>query len=338
MVRSKILVTAAEEEAYGNEIGKFLSPLHDDVPDADFVIRGPMAEGRMEGYSVRSGLRLVACDVTARCNYEFTIERDYPGVALWLVLDGRCGGMFQHSLGRENLVDLLPGRDVLGTVQPGRSNWMVCGGLSHRGVYLRMDADTAADLVSDYCEATPGSLHPFLVPSGGPSRCIHRTLPPELAVVAQQVLNCPVEEPVRHLFMESKALEILALHLASLASSGLQGEALLNRRERERLEEARHVLDMQYTDPPSLAALSRRVGLNAFKLKRGFKDLFHTTVFGYVRRLRMEKALTMLQTGEMNVGEVACAMGYTCFGHFSVAFRKRFGISPSDVKKSRARK
>ncbi len=57
-------------------------------------------------------------------------------------------------------------------------------------------------------------------------------------------------------------------------------------------------------------------------------------MFGYIHELRMEKALAMLQTGEMNVSEVASAAGYTCFGHFSVAFRKRFGMSPGAVKKA----
>jgi len=334
-VRSKLLVSPDDEKQFGQEIGKFLSPLHNDEPDAELVIRGPIVDGRVEAYVVRPGLRLFTCDMKVRCNYEFTVEREYPGVALWLVLDGRCGAKFPHFRGHEDLLQLQPGQDVLGTIQSGRSTWMVRSDDSHRGVALQMDVDTVAQLVSDYCEASSGCLHPFIIEPDGSHKCIQRALPPELAVIAHQVLNCPVGGPAKHLFMESKVLEILALYLASLASSSLQGAALLNRREREHLEEARYILGMEYTDPPSLAALSRRVGLNVFKLKRGFKDLFQITVFGYVRRLRMEKALVMLQTSEMNVGEVAVAMGCSCFGHFSVAFRKRFGISPSDVKRAR---
>jgi len=88
-------------------------------------------------------------------------------------------------------------------------------------------------------------------------------------------------------------------------------------------------------DPPSLLTLAHRVGLNDFKLKRGFREVYQTTVFGYVRMLRMEKALSLLEAGEMNVGEVASATGYSNFGHFSEAFRKRFGVSPRDFKKGR---
>jgi AraC-like DNA-binding protein len=77
------------------------------------------------------------------------------------------------------------------------------------------------------------------------------------------------------------------------------------------------------------------VGLNDFKLKRGFRQVFDTTVFGYVRALRMEKARALLELGRLNVTQVASATGYSCFGHFSAAFKKRFGILPSDFKKTK---
>jgi AraC family transcriptional regulator, transcriptional activator of the genes for pyochelin and ferripyochelin receptors len=71
------------------------------------------------------------------------------------------------------------------------------------------------------------------------------------------------------------------------------------------------------------------------KVARGFREVYRTTVFGYVRMLRMEKAWMMFETGEMNVSEVALDTGYTSFGHFAAAFRERFGITPRDFKNGR---
>jgi transcriptional regulator GlxA family with amidase domain len=48
--------------------------------------------------------------------------------------------------------------------------------------------------------------------------------------------------------------------------------------------------------------------------------------------LRMENAWMMLETGDLNVSEVALATGFTCFGHFAGAFRIGFGITPRDFK------
>ncbi len=41
----------------------------------------------------------------------------------------------------------------------------------------------------------------------------------------------------------------------------------------------------------------------------------------------------MLETSELNVSEVAIATGYSCFGHFAEAFRKRFGVTPEISRK-----
>ena len=99
----------------------------------------------------------------------------------------------------------------------------------------------------------------------------------------------------------------------------------------ERLQEARGILEVEFVDPPGLFELARRVGLNDFKLKRGFKEAFGTTVFGYVRRLRMDKAKSLLENGDLNVTEAALEAGYSLLGHFAASFKKRFGILPSQI-------
>lgn len=50
-------------------------------------------------------------------------------------------------------------------------------------------------------------------------------------------------------------------------------------------------------EPPSLLELSRLIGLNDYKLKTGFKEMYGTTVFGYLREQRLEKAYRLLMEG-----------------------------------------
>lgn len=83
--------------------------------------------------------------------------------------------------------------------------------------------------------------------------------------------------------------------------------------------------------PPSLLELSRMVGLNDFKLKIGFKDHYGTTVFGYLRDMRMEHAMMLLLEGEANVTDAAARVGYANLSHFSEVFRKKYGINPSEL-------
>jgi AraC-like DNA-binding protein len=86
--------------------------------------------------------------------------------------------------------------------------------------------------------------------------------------------------------------------------------------------------------PPSIIELSRRVGLNDFKLKIGFKAIYGTTVYGLLRDERLEKARLLLEMNSMNVGEVAYSVGYSNPSHFANAFKKKFGINPGELVRS----
>lgn len=74
------------------------------------------------------------------------------------------------------------------------------------------------------------------------------------------------------------------------------------------------------------------VGINQTKLKSGFKQLFGTTVFGYLTDIRMEKARLLILSEKKNVGEVADLVGYQHPHHFAAAFKRKFGYSPGKLK------
>ena len=86
-------------------------------------------------------------------------------------------------------------------------------------------------------------------------------------------------------------------------------------------------------DPPTIAQLARIAGINEFKLKAGFKALFGSTIYEYLRAIRLEKAYTLIRNGEMSVSEVAYHVGYNKPSHFSRLFRDCYGINPGQVKK-----
>ena len=64
-------------------------------------------------------------------------------------------------------------------------------------------------------------------------------------------------------------------------------------------------------------------------LRRGFKQLFGMTVVGYLTQQRIEQAEQTLRMGNCTVAEVANRVGYAHLGHFAAAFKRHFGITPS---------
>ena len=96
----------------------------------------------------------------------------------------------------------------------------------------------------------------------------------------------------------------------------------------DRIHYAKAILMDNLSDPPTLGELAHRVSLNDYKLKVGFRQVFGTTVFGYLHQHRMEVARQLLAAQRMNVKEVARTVGYASQSRFATAFRKRFGMNP----------
>lgn len=84
--------------------------------------------------------------------------------------------------------------------------------------------------------------------------------------------------------------------------------------------------------PPSLSELAHLSGLNEYKLKQGFKEMFSTTVFGYLAEKRLELARDYLSDPNRSVTEIADSLGYASIQHFSYAFKKKFGHSPKALR------
>jgi AraC-like DNA-binding protein len=57
------------------------------------------------------------------------------------------------------------------------------------------------------------------------------------------------------------------------------------------------------------------------------------TVFDYIADLRMQHALAMLSQRTPSITQIAYAVGYNHSSSFSVAVQRRFGITPSELRR-----
>eukprot|EP00831_Metopus_contortus_P021450 TRINITY_DN19598_c0_g2_i1.p2 TRINITY_DN19598_c0_g2~~TRINITY_DN19598_c0_g2_i1.p2 ORF type:complete len:271 (-),score=64.14 TRINITY_DN19598_c0_g2_i1:688-1500(-) len=161
---------------------------------------------------------------------------------------------------------------------------------------------------------------------------------PAKQCLLNQILNCPYAGGMRKLFLESRVMELIAMQVHDYILSenrGHPGQPQLCPADMERVRHARDILILDLENPPNLPELAALAGINEKKLKTGFRQLYSTSVFGYFREYRMQKAYEMLQQGNHNVTEVAYAVGYQSLSHFSMAFRELFGILPKDFLTSR---
>jgi AraC family transcriptional regulator, transcriptional activator of the genes for pyochelin and ferripyochelin receptors len=153
-----------------------------------------------------------------------------------------------------------------------------------------------------------------------------------IADVVQSVRQCKFQGPTRYIFIESKMMELFALQVEHMhALQGMSTKDQWRKEDKEKIFAVKEYLDNAYLQPLTMKDLTYEFGLNEFKLKKGFKHFFNTTVFGYILYLRMQKAKALLADPQMTISDVAQFIGYNSTGSFSAEFKKRFGYSPSEI-------
>ena len=106
---------------------------------------------------------------------------------------------------------------------------------------------------------------------------------------------------------------------------------LANENDREKIAKAREVLIQHIGEPITIKELSRKVAMNECYLKKGFKEMFGTTIFDFYQSQRMEHARYLLYEKGLSVTEVSMLLGYSSISHFSTAFKKHTGLKPCEL-------
>ncbi len=150
--------------------------------------------------------------------------------------------------------------------------------------------------------------------------------------IIEDLYHCPLKGPTRRLFLESKALELMALRLdqAMTLEKRKQQPNELCPEDVEKIRFAAKQLCADLVNPPSLFELSAAAGMSHAKLTSGFKQVFTATPFEYLRQMRLNQAKFLLETQWLNVTESAYAVGYNSLSSFARAFRLQYGYNPHE--------
>jgi YesN/AraC family two-component response regulator len=76
--------------------------------------------------------------------------------------------------------------------------------------------------------------------------------------------------------------------------------------------------------------LTKEVGISRAQLHRKMKDMTGLPVSEFIRNIRLEQAVRLLEEQKINVTQVAYSVGFSNLAHFSTVFRKQFGVSPTE--------
>ena len=146
-------------------------------------------------------------------------------------------------------------------------------------------------------------------------------------------------------FSEAEVLARVGVHLQSrrqqVASKHVSATRILEalpdpRRNDEQLfEQAVVLLEKRLDDPPGLIEMARQLGTNQRKLTELFRQRVGMTVFNYFTELRLETARSLLEMSDTQIQLISDRVGYSNSGDFTRAFRRRYGVSPSEYRQAR---
>ena len=152
-------------------------------------------------------------------------------------------------------------------------------------------------------------------------------------MVIEQILNCPLCGNTAKLYLEAKAMELIALMIHQMNISPEFSKSFQSfSPDKNKIYEARDILVYDLENPPSLSKLCSLTGLNKNLLNKGFKEVFGSTVFDYLREFKLEKSKEWIEEEGRNtsITEIAFRAGYSQPASFSRAFSRKFGAPPKD--------
>lgn len=156
---------------------------------------------------------------------------------------------------------------------------------------------------------------------------------PHMKTVIYEIIQCPYAGLLKKVYLEAKVAELLVMQLEQYGNlPEKENKTVLRAGDEERFRYVQELISKNIQEPCSLLELAQKAGLNEFKLKKGFKELFGNTVFGYMTDLRMEKARNLLLESRLSIAEISFIVGYKNPQHFTAAFKRKFGFLPRELK------
>ena len=278
------------------------------------------------------GIHLSYGQVTLNKPIGVQIESTLPVVEMHFSLSGQTDMSYSNIAGMpedfrplQHNIMYAPGFNGTFHITPQTSG--------HRFFEVHLTEDYFRGLVQDECRVLGGLVEKMDRKEMASAGRHNLGITTQMHRIITDMLGSQRKGSLQRIYLESKVLELLMLQAEQFEDSlNSPKRPSLKASDIDRIHHAKSLIERDLNAPCSLAELAREVGLNDFKLKKGFKEVYGTTVFGYLHDLRMEQARRMLLDEHKTVGEAADSAGYRNAHHFTAAFKKYFGHLPSELK------
>jgi len=115
----------------------------------------------------------------------------------------------------------------------------------------------------------------------------------------------------------------------------VEPESKFGNQEQSFITKMNDIIKKNVEDPKfSVEDLADKLGVSRVQLYRKVKAIIGINISDHINNVKLEKAAELLKSNEMNISEIAYALGFSSPNYFSTAFKNKFGISPKEYKSS----
>ena len=160
---------------------------------------------------------------------------------------------------------------------------------------------------------------------------------PEITLLFLQIKQKLLCREKSRLYYESKIGELLSIIKSNFNKEeerikSIHSNFSLN--ELKRLELVKLAIDQNITNIPDITDLCKIAAMGKTKLRESFKLFFNITIGGYIRQVKMKHSLILMSNNNLSIKKIAASLGYSSASKFSIYFKKNYGQSPSEYRKS----
>lgn len=101
----------------------------------------------------------------------------------------------------------------------------------------------------------------------------------------------------------------------------------------EFVKKAKDIFDANYDKSMGLTRVSKKLGVSTNHLVRLYKQHYGLTPIEYITKLRVDKAVELLEQADINIIEIAYMSGFKSLSNFYKCFKEKTGHAPNEHRK-----
>ncbi|MCU0381324.1 MAG: helix-turn-helix transcriptional regulator [Chitinophagaceae bacterium] len=151
----------------------------------------------------------------------------------------------------------------------------------------------------------------------------------------EEIFDTDPQNPMFATILENRIMMLIEIFFTRLFERSQNVAALRFQQDDvvRMMQVERDLVENVTRNPPTVEELARKYHVGVSRLKRQFKQVYGKPVYEYYQKYRMAKAKDLLLSGDFTVKEVGYKFGYQNLSNFANAFKKEYGVLPSELTK-----